>query len=241
VAILYSERTWQRGIARVLVALTACSAVLVVLIAPVADSFLYVLRFHAQRFGSGLTVEQIWATWAQQSALADWQPGWQLYASVETGALLLPLVLLGGGMVMLRARLPIETAFLVLVLAFLAGAKVVNEAYALVAVALATVELARRPSPGMRMCRTLLWLVPLVYAGLNTPAWAFLLSAVQQVEPTSGPVIHTWLDAYRQFRALPGSSMPYALLGVIFEVVLAVAIWVAARPGRLLSVGKLRA
>jgi hypothetical protein len=240
VAILYRQRTWQRGIARVLVSLTACCAVLAVLIAPVADDFVYVLRFHAQRFGTGLTVEQIWATWAQQFAMLDWQPGWQLYASVQTGALLLPLALLGACVVMLRARLPIETAFLVLVLAFLAGAKVVNEAYVLVAVALATVELARRPSPGMANCRTLLWLVAFVYAALNTPAWAFLLSAIQQVQPTSGPAIQDWLDGYRQFRALPGSSLPYAVLGVVFEAVLAIGIWVAARPGRVLSFAERR-
>jgi hypothetical protein len=235
VAILYRERSWQRGIASVMITLSAVSGVLAVLIAPVADDVLYVLKFHAQRFGTGLSVEQLWATWAQQSASMDWQPGWQLYASVEAGAWLLPLALMGACMIVLRARLALETAFLVLVLAFLAGAKVVNEAYALVAVALATVELARRPSSGLRTCRTLLWLVPLAFAMLNTPVWAFLLSALQQLQPGSATAIHDWLDAYRVFRAVPQSSLPYALLGLAFEVVLATAIWIAARPGRMLS------
>jgi hypothetical protein len=76
---------------------------------------------------------------------------------------------------------------------------------------------------------------------LNTPAWAFLLSALQQVEPTSGPAILHWLDGYRGFRALPGVSVPYALLGVVFEVVLVIAIWLAARPGRVLHAAELRA
>ena len=120
-------------------------------------------------------------------------------------------------------------AFLIMVLAFLAGAKIVNEPYALSALALATVELERRPSWGMQLGLQLLWVVPFAYALLNTPAWAFGLSALQQVFPTVRPSLDVWLGAYRTFRGWQDARLPYVVLAVVFQAGILGAAWSVVR------------
>jgi hypothetical protein len=200
---------------------------------PVFDGLLYVLRFHAQRFGAGLSLAQVWITWAQQLPNVDWQPRWQLYASIEFGGLQLPLALLAAAYLLTRARVSIAGAFLVLVLAFLVGSKVVNEPYALAPVALCTVVLAQRPSRALRECRTLLWIVPFAYAIVNTPLWAFFFSLLQNVAPGTTASIPAWADAFRFFRGYPEASVAYAALGMAFCLIAALSMWFVARDNRV--------
>ncbi|MDE3076841.1 MAG: hypothetical protein KGJ86_15605, partial [Chloroflexota bacterium] len=197
----------------------------ILLIAPAVDGVRYVIQAQAARFASGLTFQQLWRAWAQQLPYQDWQPRWQLYASSLLGNLLLPLVLLAAIWLLARKPLPLRAAFVVLVLAFLAGSKLVNEAYALAPVALLTVELARRPSAALRGCRTLLWSLAFAYAAINTPLPAFFFSVVQQVQPAAAGSIQHWTDAYRVFLSYPESAWPYALYGLAFSLTATWTIW----------------
>jgi hypothetical protein len=228
-AILLRPAPVARNLRTLAAALLAAGVTCVLLVWPVRDGVLYVLGFHAARFGAGLTFQQSWFAWAQQSAGIDWQPGWQLYASRELGAMVLPLALLSAGVVLTWRSVQLSTGFLVLVLAFLVGSKLVNEPYVVAPLALATVELARRPSTRLRACRELLWVVAFAYAMLNTPVLAFGMSAVQHVLPDLAGEINLWADAYRFFRGTPEAALPYALLGTTFTLLAALTMWVVCR------------
>lgn len=205
------------------------------LVSPVWDGLVYVVQFHASRFGGGLSWGQLWATWAQADTARgmDWAPPWQLYASQWLGSLLLPLSLLLGTLALGVRALPLPAGMLVMLLAFFAGSKLVNEPYALSAVALATVHRSRldgaRSFAGVY---ALLWVLPFAYAMLNTPAWSFLLSGYQILAPGSAPGIGIWTDAYRQVRALPTAAIPFALLATafVFTTVGAILTLLFARP-----------
>lgn len=232
VAILAGGRSTTRAVVQTIAAVVVCAAAIAFVSWPVADGLAYVIQFQLQRLSAGLSLPQLLTGWSAPPAGIDWQPSVQAYASIELGSLLLPLALLAACFVIVRWRVAASSAFLILVLAFLAGAKVVNEPYALSALALATVELERRPRSGMRLAHLLLWLVPFAYAMLNTPALAFGLSAVQQALPSITPSLHVWLDAYRTFRGLPEARLPYLALTVLFEVGIAVAWWSVVRSAR---------
>jgi hypothetical protein len=228
-AILRRRAPATDRVRTLIAALLAAGGALLLLVWPVADGVLEVLRFHAARFGAGLTFQEGWLAWAQRLSDADWQPAWQLYASSQLGALVLPLALLTAGVLMTWRTIQLSTGFLVLVLAFLVGSKLVNEPYVLAPVALATVELARRASNGLRACRELLWVVAFSYAVLNTPLWAFVMSATQQVLPDLAGEIGLLAGAYRFFRGTPEAAIPYALLGTSFTVLAALTMWVVCR------------
>jgi hypothetical protein len=209
-AVLLGLAAWEvplrRRVQLAISTCLACALTFGLLIWPVFDGLVYALRFHAQRFGAGLSLAQAWITWAQQLPNVDWQPRWQLYASI---------------------------GFLVLVLAFLVGSKVVNEPYALAPVALCTVVLAQRPSRALRECRALLWIVPFAYAMVNTPVWAFFFSLLQNVAPGTSAGIAAWADAFRYFRSYPEASVAYASLGIAFCLIAALSMWFVARDNQV--------
>ena len=233
---LVAAALWQSGRhgakRRLLAVFASLAATLAVLVAPVAGGVRYVVQAQMSRFASGLTVQQAWGTWAEQLPFTDWQPRWQLYASGLLGSWLLPLALLAATWLLLRRPLPLRAGFLIMVLAFLAGSKLVNEHYALAPMALLTIQLAHQPSAGLRGCRTLLWVTAFCYAAINTPLWGFAFSLVQQLAPPSATAISHWADAYRLFLSYPESAWPYLALGCAFTGVVTATIWLVAAGGR---------
>jgi hypothetical protein len=223
VAVLDWERSTPRAFMRAAAALLACAAAIAIVCWPVVDGMAFVIQFQMERLSAGLSLPQLLTGLTAPPVSIDWQPSPQAYAALQLGGLLLPLAMLGGCLVIVRWRLPASSAFLILVLAFLAGAKVVNEPYALSAVALATIELQRRPTFGLHWAYLLLWLVPFAYALLNTPVWAFGLSAMQQAVPQITSTMAVWLDAYRTFRGLPEARFPYLTLTILFDIGIAIA------------------
>ena len=85
------------------------------------DGVAYVIRFQLQRFSAGLSLPQLLTTWSAALPAGEWQPPVQAYISVELSGLLLPLALLTACFVVVHWRLPLSSAFLIMVLAFLAG------------------------------------------------------------------------------------------------------------------------
>ena len=209
---------------RAVTSISVCAVVIAIACAPAIDGVVYVVQFQLSRFAAGMSLPQVWTSIVAPvpNSSYDWQPPVQAYVSGEIGGIILPVLVAGACLVLVIWHLPPSSGFLLLVLAFLAGAKVVNEPYALSAVALATIEIERRPSAGFRAGYLLLWLVPFAYAVLNTPVWAFFLSFVQQVEPGLTLAINGWLQVYREFRGLPEARWPYVGLTLLFEMGLVV-------------------
>jgi len=159
---------------------------------PVADGLAYVLQFHAERRGGGLTWQGAWlgATWWLPDF--DWQPILiSVSPSVGTAALGLTLLLaLTIGWV--RA-LNVRTYTLILLLAYLIGAKLVNEVYALPVVCLALLESTHRGGASRLVAARLLWLIPLLYAAVNVPVWGFFIpvaDALGLVTPDEVKALH---------------------------------------------------
>jgi len=226
-SILETAQPLRRRLRQLVIAALTCLGTLALIVLPVVGGVVYIVQFQWLRFSAGLSAAQMLTVSGPRTG--DWQPSLQAYASVEFGSLLLPLALLVGSYLVVRLRLPLSSAFFVLVLAFLAGAKVVNEPYAMSALALATIELDRRPSSSLEAGYLLLWLAPFAYAMLNTPAWGFMLSAMQLHTPTLTTTIEVWLQAYRTFRDLPEARWPYTLMTVAFEIGIGIAAWSALR------------
>ena len=209
--------------------LGATALALALLLWPVWDGVRQTLAYQTSRFAIGLTAQQLWRTWAQQLPNTDWEPRWQLYASGLLGNLLLPLLLLAACWLLCRRQLPVRTGTLILVLAFLAGSKVVNEPYALAPVALLTAVLAARPDERLRACRGLLWIVAFGYAVIQIPIWSLGFSMARQLAPAIGPALTRWAVAYRVFINEPQAAWPYALLGTAFTVLTLATLWCAWR------------
>jgi hypothetical protein len=211
---------------------------LAVLIAPVADGVRYTLAFHADRFGTGLTVQEMLSWWAQSLARFDWQPSLPLYLTVFLGPWTLVLAILVAAWAVV-GRLPsLRIGVLVFVLAFLVGSKLVNEPYVVAAVALSTVALAQQPSNGLRGCRTLLWGLAFAYAVLNLPPWAFFTSALQQLAHGTTPAIALWASAYVVARSGLEAIVPFALLGTAFTATAVAAAVIALRESPLPAPGE---
>ncbi|MBV9134183.1 MAG: hypothetical protein JO318_15880 [Chloroflexi bacterium] len=117
-----------------------CAAALAFLCvcAPWWQGVLYVLQFHATRVGGGMSWQSIWGAIAWIDPFAD-LASVHLYLSAQVGALTLSgCVLLAYWLITLR-HLDLVQSSLVVILAYLAGSKLVNEAYPLPALALAVV------------------------------------------------------------------------------------------------------
>jgi hypothetical protein len=205
---------------------------------PVWEGLWYVLRFHSARFAVGLSVQELWRTWSLQLPNVDWQPRWQLYASAIAGNLALPLALLAGVWLILRRPMPFRSATLVLVLAFLAGSKLVNEPYVIAPVALLTVELARNPSRRLRDCRLLVWVLAFGYALINMPVWSLAFSTIQQLQPAARSSIEALASTYRTLTGYPEFAWPFALLAAAFTGVCIYTAWLVAIPNVVLSGAK---
>ncbi len=228
VAILSRPTSMAERLRALAAMLAGTILALAALIGPVFAGVKYIVQAQTARFAAGLTFQQLWRAWAQQLPAVDWQPRWQIYASDIAGNLILPMALILATLVILQVP-QLSASALIMVLAFLAGSKLVNEAYVVAPLALCTVELARRPSAVLRDCRTLLWVLAFAYAAINTPIWGFFFSFAQQINPAwAGPILHR-TDAYRVFLSDPLAVWPYALMGVGFSLTAVLMIALAAR------------
>lgn len=196
---------------------------------PVLDGVRYVLGFHLDRFGLGLTVHEALRSGVQAMAAPDWQPVLGLYVLSALGG----IILLGGLIVAALAlswRWPTPRAgALVMLCAFLASSKLVNEPYALAVVALLVVVAGAHPSRLLSHLGTLLWVTALAYAAINTPIWTFGFTAIQALVSGSASGLAFWMDAFRVYLTTAEAGLPLAVLGVTFNAALIVAAIAAYR------------
>ena len=229
VSILLSAASWREVLRAGTTLALGLGGTLAALVLPFAGGVAYALQFQTARFGGNLTVEQLWRIWARLAEYPGWQDSWQLYASTILGALLLPLALLVGCWIIVHSPGGIAANCLMLVLAFLAGSKLVNEPYVLAALALLTVEVDHYRSDLLVGCRSIMWILALAYASVNTPLWAFFFSMAQQLSAPAGQAIRTWVDSYRLFLGEPQAAYPFALLGVAFWLLILLTAWAVWR------------
>ncbi len=147
---------------------------------PAAEGIAYVLQFHAERRGGGLTWQGAWlgATWWLPHF--DWQPI-LLAVSPAVGTFALGLTLLIALTIGWVRALELRTYTLILLLAYLVGAKLVNEVYALPVVCLALLVSKQREDASSVLVVRLLWLIPLLYAAINVPVWGFFIPLVDSI------------------------------------------------------------
>jgi hypothetical protein len=154
---------------------------------PVIGDMDVVVRFQRERYGGGLTWHTIFHALAVNFEKIDWRPVF-LGISPELGTLLLPLGLLWVSVYLLHKRLSLVQLCLALTCTYLATTKLVNEVYLLPVAALATIEVARRPSTEKHLLRWLFWLIPLLWAIVNVPIQAFLSSLAIQTGVTADQI-----------------------------------------------------
>jgi hypothetical protein len=227
VVMLWAIRTAPRPVRAA--AMTALGALLsfALICAPWVDGLAYVLSFHAARVGGGMSWQGVWGAMIWIDPFADLTPV-SLYLSAQIGTLTLgSCVLLLTWCAWLR-RLDLVRMSLVVLLGYLAGSKLVNEAYPLPAVALCLIAFSAWPTVGLARLLALLWITPLLFALVNVPAWGFGLPAAEALGWAN-------IDTARVFFA--GYLLTYqylapvlALIGGLFQIGCLVGAWSLLRP-----------
>ena len=110
---------------------------------PWRDGVLYVLQFHAARVGGGMSWQAVWSAFTWIDTFADLSAV-RLFLSAQIGTLTLTGCLLIAFWLAWLRGLDLLRTSLVVLLAYLAGSKLVNEAYPLAALALALAVIATR-------------------------------------------------------------------------------------------------
>ena len=198
-----------------------------VLCAPYLEGLLFAVRFHAERYGGGMTWHYAFHTLARWRPEIDWSPVF-LSLSAQLGAITLALGLLATYALLAARARPLPTMWLIALLGFFASSKLVNEAYALALLPLTLVVAARAEGDTPWTFSRLLWGVPFLFATLNVPLVAFLLSPALAIGLVDGLGIANLYAAYL------GSVFPYvalvlAALGVAFTLLCMGAIVYYAR------------
>lgn len=265
-----------------------------VVCAPWLDGVMYVLQFHAARVGGGMSWQSVWGALSWIDPFAD-LAAVRLYLSAQIGSLtLVSCVLLATWLAWLRG-LDLWRMALVVLLAYLAGSKLVNEAYPLPALALAVAVIGAssstsspRPSSALgngsmssprqsapdgnggltslRPCSAddharfaclwpssaagndsaslprpvsavgesrlvrFLWLVPLVFAALNVPAWGFALAPAESfglIDLETARLYHAGYVLTYQYL-----SIVLVIIGTSFQIGCVLAAWHLLRPIR---------
>lgn len=203
---------------RAILVAVAASATFFLVCLPWLDGVKYVVEFHARREGGGLSWQTLWRALAGSAPVhLD-----QVSFSAQLGAVTLVAALGTAACLIWVRRLNLVEACPVVVLAFLAGSKLVNEVYALPAFVLASI-LATSGDRNAILLAAGLWIVPFFFALSDVPAWAFFIAPAQALGLISPDT--AW--AYRFAYGVIFSQLPFLLgiLGAGFQVFCLWGIW----------------
>ena len=192
--VLWALRVARKPLRSAAAAGLASVAAFAAVCLPWKDGVLYVLTFQGGRVGGGMSWQGIWSALTWIAPLKD-TAAIRLYASSQIGLLTLTGALLIACLLAWWRQLDLLETALVLMLAYLVGSKLVNEVYALPALALAAVVAHHH---GLRSWPlvTLLWMIPLLFAMVNVPIWGFVLSAGQALGLVTLPQARQFHDGY---------------------------------------------
>jgi uncharacterized membrane protein len=168
-----------------------------VLVAPAADRMQFILGFHSDRAGGGLSWQTIVHALAANSPSPDWSPFFLVYLG-QVGSFLFPLGMLAGIMYLGQHReLSLNQLCLCMTLVYLASTKLVNEAYLLTVVVLLIVEVAAHPeSRSLRRLLTFFWLVPFVWAMINVPWQGLIAYFLVETSSMTPADVKAWADIH---------------------------------------------
>ncbi len=191
---------------------------------PFWDGLLFVLGFHADRAGGGLSWQEV------RYFLTVWfeANNWDAYVLNFSGAfgnILLGLGLLLTYGLIYRARLSALASFVAALVGYLAFTKLVNEVYVLPLLPLLLIALARQPWPALDRCYRLLWSLPVVYCLLNVPIFFFGLTFLGNFEAVDGRIVG-FVAAYQPFREV---ALFLTLVGCLFTSLCLVTLRLALR------------
>jgi hypothetical protein len=227
VVMLWAFRTARQPVRAAAMTGVAAIATFGVICAPWLDGVAYVVSFHASRVGGGMSWQAVWGAIVWIDPFADLSPVYG-YLSAQIGFLTLSGCLLLATWGAWLRRLDLLRMSLVVLLAYLAGSKLVNEAYPLPAVALCLVVLCARPTVGGARLLAVLWITPLLFALVNVPAWGFGLAPAEALGWTT-------IETARAFYA--GYLLTYqhlapvlAVVGTLFQIGCLVGVWSLLRP-----------
>jgi hypothetical protein len=206
-----------------------------VLLGPYLKGLLYVLNFHAERQGGGMTWEVIFQ-YAQ-----IWPKSWHVPATMglavaDFGTPILAIVLLLTYWYVFTREMSLNRMVLITLLGFFIGSKLVNEQYALMLLPFAFIE-AWQVGGAWRWFYRLFWMIPLAFAIMRVPIDHFLWLFYHTALGSRADVIAT-----TQVTGLEGTLLPWTLprvdvasivlLGVGFFTLCVVAFLWPIRPPR---------
>lgn len=223
VICLWALRASHRPLRSALAAGFSSIATFAVICGPWWQGVAYVLSFHGGRPGGGMSWQSLWSALQWLEPLRDFTP-MLLYGSAQIGYLTLSGALLVGLWLTWLWRLDLVEMCLGLMLAYLVGTKLVNEVYALPALALALVVCARRPSANGTLLIRVLWCLPLLFALVNVPAWGFFLAPAAALGLVNLEQARVFHDGYvLTYRLL---SPCLTLIGALFQGACAWGVWI---------------
>jgi len=227
VVVLCAWRAASHPVRSAMLAAISATAAFGAVCAPWADGVLYVLQFHATRAGGGVSWQSVWGAIGWVDPFMDLTVV-HLFLSPQIGALTLSgCVLIATWLAWLRGLDLLRTSLVVL-LAYLAGSKLVNEAYPLPALALAAAVVGSGGSVGSARLVRFLWVVPLVFALLNVPVWGFALAPAEVLGWIDMPSARLYQAGY--LVTYQYVAVALAILGTGFQIGCIVAVWSLVRP-----------
>lgn len=203
------------------------AAILLALCGPFIDGMPFVLRFHAERHGGGMTWQFLLHTASVWFREYEWS--WvYLSFSAWLGALTSVLGLIATySLLVLRPR-SLPVTFLMTLLGFFASSKLVNEPYALSLLPLAAVVVHQTAGQVAKRLYSLSWSIPVSFAALNVPLPAFFLSAALSLGLVKSDAIESTYSWYIA-RVFPFVALALLILAIAFAVVCLVAMVQCAR------------
>jgi hypothetical protein len=193
-AVLWALRVSPRPLRSAFAAGAAALGTFVALCLPWRDGVLYTLGFHGGRVGGGMSWQGIWAAMPWIDPLRD-VTAIRLSMSGQIGMLTLSGAMIVALLVIWWRRLGLLESALVLLLAYLVGSKLVNEVYALPAMAVAALIACRR---GMQRWALVscLWVIPLLFAVVNVPIWGFAVAPAEALGWLTAEQVRYFHDGY---------------------------------------------
>jgi len=223
VVALQAIRSSERPLRAAMLAVAGAVATFGVMCGPWWRGVADVLAFHGGREGGGMSWQAVWSAVYWLDPLRDLEPI-RLSLSPQLGALTLGTALLVTLWLAWLRGLDLLEMSLAIMLAYIAGSKLVNEVYALPAMALAMIVFQRRRQFGGQAISTLLWLLPLCFAAVNVPLWGFVLTPAEALGWISLAAAQQFHDGYvYTYQAL---APALTVFGALFQLTCAAAIGV---------------
>ncbi len=183
---------WHRGVSRRIISLYAATFIVICIatVAPFWSGVREALLFQTVRPGANLSLHFLLYPLTQFTRLDMRFLSYVASPLIGTVTQVSALVLAYGYLA--RRRHTLTQTYIITLLAFMLGAKVVNESYLYVLVPLLALELTEHPSEAKENVLRLLYSLPLAFAFINVPIVYFAMPFYRYFWKGSYPVSYDW-------------------------------------------------